>query len=344
MAAQDEWTWARALGACLVIVMAATVMGCGGGGAGVPDTWLFRVTDLGTLGGDMSCATAVNDSGQVVGWSRLAGTNARHAFRWTGGNMIDLGTLAAGGDSEATGINNSGVICGTSDVHGPNQRAFRYFNNQLEDIGTLGAAVNATAEGISSAGQIVGGSDSKPFLYSGGQMQELPTPGGSGGAMAINDQGQVAGWYWLAGGVTSHAFRGTLAAATGLGALGGTSSMPLAINDDGEVAGYYVDGTHKRLFVYRNGAMQNIGTLGGASGQAHGINNAGVVVGIDSTGTNGSHAFLWDGTMRDLNGLLDAASQSWTLIRATDINNNNVIVGQGLAPGGDYHAFIARPI
>jgi len=105
-----------------------------------------------------------------------------------------------------------------------------------------------------------------------------------------------------------------------------------------------VDDGHKRLFIYRNGAMTNIGTLGGTSGEAHAINNAGVVVGIDRTADPATHAFLWDGTMRDLNDLLDASSQGWTLTNASDINKNNVIVGQGLAPGGDYHAFIARPI
>ena len=345
MAALDGWRWTRPVSACLVMVAAVVLAGCGGGGGGgTAATWRFRVTDLGTLGGDTSDALAVNDSGQVVGWSRLAGTDTFHAFRYAGGNLLDLGTLAAGGNSRATGINNSGVICGTSNVATDNQRAFRYLNQQMQDLGTLGVAISATACGINNAGEIVGGSGGRPFLWAGGQMQELPTPGGSGEANAVNRDGMVAGWFWLDGMSAAHAFRGTLAEATDLGALGGTGSGAFAINDRGECAGYYVDGANKRLFIYRNGTMQNIGTLGGAQGEAHGINNTGIVVGNDGTAAGPSHAFLWDGTIRDLNDLLDAASQGWTLTRANDISNHNVIVGQGLAPNGQYHAFLARRI
>lgn len=343
MAGMDRRRWTWAVGGCLVMAAAVMLAGCGGGGDG-GGAWLFRVTDLGTLGGDMSEALAVNDSGHVVGWSRLAGTNTYHAFRYTGGNLQDLGTLAAGGNSEASGINNGGVICGTSDVAGANQRGFRWANQQMQDLGTLGAAVNANALGINNAGQIVGSSGGTPFIWQGGQMQELPTPGGSGEAAAVNRDGMVAGWFWLNDMSAAHAFRGTLAGAIDLGALGGTGSNAFAINDSGECAGFYVDGGDKRLFVYRNNAMQNIGTLGGAQGEAHGINNAGIVVGDDWTAGHILHAFLWDGTMRDLNDLLDPLSRDWVLIRANDISNNNVIVGQGLAPGGEYHAFIARPL
>src|SRR5688500_18721801 len=57
---------------------------------------------LGTLGGTTSSGQAVNDAGQVAGWSFLAGDAAAHAFRYdgtpgAGGVMRDLGSLA--GDS-----------------------------------------------------------------------------------------------------------------------------------------------------------------------------------------------------------------------------------------------------
>jgi len=52
------------------------------GGAQTAHAQNFTVTDLGTLGGDRSSARAVNDSGQVVGYSSTAG-GANHAFSWT---------------------------------------------------------------------------------------------------------------------------------------------------------------------------------------------------------------------------------------------------------------------
>lgn len=336
------WLSIGIVGLALVVL----IVGCDGGGGGGGDgngTRLFRVTDLGTLGGNMSEARALNASRQVVGWSRLAGTETHHAFLWQNGTMTDLGTLAAGGNSEASGINSQGVICGTSDVAGPNQRAFRYINGQMEDIGTVSPWINACAEGINDAGQIVGVSGGAAFLWDEGEIHTLPTPGGPGGAYAINRHGVVAGWFWLEDMSESFAFRGSRTEAINLGSLGDGGSTGFAINDAGDCAGFYVDGGYKRLFVYRGGVMQNIGTLGGSQGEAHGINNRGVIVGTDWNAALQLRAFVYDGTIRDLNDLLDSQSQGWMLVGAYAINDDGVIVGTGMAPGGEYHAFMARP-
>jgi uncharacterized protein (TIGR03437 family) len=106
------------------------------------------VTDLGVLQGDIcSAASAINNSGSVVGFSsnqppdftlQLAGlfyppANNYHAFLYSGGKMYNLANQLVNGTgwqlSFAMGINNAGQIVGTGFYEGPNgaatvQRAF----------------------------------------------------------------------------------------------------------------------------------------------------------------------------------------------------------------------------
>ena len=56
------------------------------------------MTDLGTLGGNLSFAYAISNRGQIVGYSKTASGEDR-AFLWEDGTMADLGTL--GGASSA---------------------------------------------------------------------------------------------------------------------------------------------------------------------------------------------------------------------------------------------------
>lgn len=73
--------------------------------------------DLGTLpGGNLSQAYAINDAGEVVGYSQTPGGQLR-AFVWTASaGMQDIGTLPGGSNAVANGINNAGWVVGWSDT------------------------------------------------------------------------------------------------------------------------------------------------------------------------------------------------------------------------------------
>jgi probable HAF family extracellular repeat protein len=71
--------------------------------------------DLGTLGGATATAQAINNRGQVTGYSATANGDI-HAFLWEKGLMIDLGTLR-GNYSDAYAINDLGQVAGQSAGH-----------------------------------------------------------------------------------------------------------------------------------------------------------------------------------------------------------------------------------
>jgi len=120
-----------------------------------------------------SSATAVNDSGQVVGWTYSA-THGYAAFlitplesdddehRWhedadgDGANdlMISLGTLG-GTNSWARAINSRGWIVGEADTADWYTQAFIWVDGQMTDLGTLGGS-NSSASGINDQGVVVG--------------------------------------------------------------------------------------------------------------------------------------------------------------------------------------------
>ncbi len=131
-------------------------------------------TNLGTLGG-LSIATALNDDGQIVGYSRVAG-DLNHAFLYTGSTMTDLGTLG-GSESIAFAINCDGQVVGRSNTTSGPCHAFLYSQGTMIDIDMFGSS-SSVANGINGEGQIVGcysGTDglNHGFLYQDGVMTDF---------------------------------------------------------------------------------------------------------------------------------------------------------------------------
>lgn len=114
----------------------------------------YEVIDLGSLGGNESVATALNDRREVVGYSQTA-HGEEHAFLWRKGQMTDL-TTPGKGFSKAHDINNSGAVVGYFTPPGKKvRRPFVWRNGQLRALPVLGPD-DGVANAINSRGEIVG--------------------------------------------------------------------------------------------------------------------------------------------------------------------------------------------
>ena len=282
-----------------------------------------KATPLPTLGGRGGFGLGVNDAGQVAGYTRITGATPTeaspdHAAVWTGGKPTDLGTLPGGTQSFGYGINAAGQVAGSGDIASGDDRAFR----------------SSAGGGLTILDKLPGGTYSE--------------------ASTINDAGTVAGYandgntyvgvYWEAG---TNAIR--------IKGLSGGNSLASAINNRGQITGYadlaahdgFAAGATADAILYdtATGQLTDLGTLGGAYVYSLGaaINGSGVVVGHAYTADFADErAFVYaDGRLSDLNSLVDAPG--WTLQFAYGINDAGQIVGQGIDPAGNEHAFRLNP-
>jgi probable HAF family extracellular repeat protein len=173
-----------------------------------------QMISLGTLGGTMGGtgpqgSIMINNRGQIIGTSNLAGDQFFHAFLWENGVMSDLRTLG-GPTSTALWINEAGEVVGEADIsdvsdgNGFPHHAFLWRDGNMRDLGTLG--FTSHAESINNKRQVVGRSRIEcetcvlqhAFLWeNGGPMIDLNTtiPANSGlqliDAVNINDRGEI---------------------------------------------------------------------------------------------------------------------------------------------------------
>lgn len=180
---------------------------------------------------DQSGAVAINNAGQIVGFS--PSPTGRHAVLWSSTGVVqDLGTLG-GTASQAIDINASGMVIGKSQIAGDAETHFFRWSTEtgMQDLNTLLGAITSVVA-INDAGQIIGtytapGGASHAFLYTPGSgLLDLGTLGGATSApTGLNNNGQVVGSSTLAD-ASTHAFLWTptdgmedITAITGIGAV-----------------------------------------------------------------------------------------------------------------------------
>ena len=196
---------------------------------GVPtlDPFLWEhgaMRDLGSLGGTFGCAVSLNNRGQVVGYSNLAGDLAFHPFIWDDAALKDLGTLG-GNNGLPYQINENGHVVGRADVTDictacapGNQKQlhhpFIWKNGVMTDLGLVSGDTAGTAYSVNSKDQVVGrtvqcmqiGADDgcngpvyHAFLWQRGTIFDVQTLIASDSVITVNDvrnineRGEIAG-------------------------------------------------------------------------------------------------------------------------------------------------------
>jgi probable HAF family extracellular repeat protein len=310
---------------------------------------IFKIYNLGTLGGSSSSGNAINNLGWVLGNANLAGDQVTHATVWIDGMKADLGTLGGANSVVEWPVhNNLGVISGAAETAqiDPLQEAwscsaffpppptthvclaFRYFEGTMTPLPTLGG-INGYGAGINQRGDVVGWAETRAHDTScvtpqvlqfeavewraDGKLQELPPYAGDqdSAATAINDSGEVVG-------------------------ISGTCDVAVGA------------GTAKHALIWRDGVPATIPTFGG-----HGwntptdINRFGQVVGFadvpdDVTGGVLTPfplplGFIWSaatGTVK----ILPLPGDQYAIAYA--INDWGAVVGQSFGGSEGSRAFI----
>jgi probable HAF family extracellular repeat protein len=223
------------------------------------------MTALPTLGGPNSYALGVNASGEIIGWSELAGADSNcrapqvynwHGFAYRNGTIRDLPPLPAEPPlpadtlSGALGINDAGDIVGASGICG--------------NANTIGYGITRHAVLWRKDGTVIdlgslGGVNPNPSNYLGGFA-----------ATGINNRGQICGLSDLPPDKTTHFDKTTHAffwedrVMTDLGTLPGDYySFAWGIGESGQVLGQSCDSTQSicRGFIWQDGVMTDVNSL-----------------------------------------------------------------------------------
>jgi probable HAF family extracellular repeat protein len=289
----------------------------------------YTLTDLGTLGGSTSWASAVNDSGQVVGAAYFKGDSHTDPFLYYNGTMTDLwpGTKLG---ADAVAISNSGhyVVNYGLNANGTNE-SYLWLGNAWVDLGTGDAVAINSSDTVIGNG-LNGTGDGSYWTFSNGQLSYLPTSEFPPNiveitAWNINDYGLIAAACQEpeeeAGGCV-------LGGATPVYLQNFTQNQPYGLNSDGAVCNQ----SEYNLAAYwsPDGALAQEFPFKGELSFCDALDNFGV--GVGAAQVNGipysiTNALIFDSLngARDLNQLIPKPSisnYSLKVMQGVSISNN----------------------
>src|SRR6185503_2738093 len=207
--------------------------------------------NLGTLGGTESLAFMINEAGDVLGDSLIAGNQYYRSFILRNGLMTDLGTLG-GNWNTAYDMNNLGHVVGEAETAAGTTMPFIWRNGVMTDLNTLlppsSGWLLASAYHINDADQVVGfgfyngefawyllspGNANQPPVANAGSDQtvECSTLTQLDGSASTDPDNDPLTFEWREG-TTVLGYGATLSVNLGLG----THTVTLTVRDSNEVS------------------------------------------------------------------------------------------------------------
>lgn len=314
----------------------------------------YQITDLSAAWLINPMARAVNDSGLIAG-DRLG--TPYYALLWENQTPRSLNTTRYN-SCAAYAINKYGTVAGAaSDYNSFSPYYAAYWDASGIHILYTTFGYNSRANGINDSNDIVGvmgtaSGQNHAVIWDNSDPHDLGTLGGAkSGAEDINNDGLIVGSADTLSG-ESHATMWINGNPNDLGTLGGSTSDARAINNLGLTVGTAdtskYDSRSNSIFhacLWGADGPHDLGDLGGSNSFAYDINDKGQVVGGSMIASDNlySRAFIWqNGVMKDLDTLIPQDS-GWTLWTARGINNDGLIIGNGIHNGVS-SSFLLTPV
>lgn len=260
---------------------------------------------------------AINASAQVTGFYHITvnGSDQIHPFIWENNTLTGLSLLNNGTQGTGYGIDNSGNVVGYSITGSGEWRASKWASGSTTATALpifSSSTPNSVAWGISNDGNYAVGHSSKPYY-------RRPTMWESGSVTDLTQN--------LNPPVTVR------------------NSLAYDVNNQGNAVGYITPTTPSQVYaaLWKDGELIQIST---AQSHAWAINNNDQLVGQSNyTPNSADNAFYWspENGLSYLNDLVPEDS-TWDLRVALDINDEGQIVGWGVNPNGDKHAYRLDPV
>ncbi|MFG0330166.1 MAG: hypothetical protein ACF8PN_09740 [Phycisphaerales bacterium] len=327
----------RFLNASVIVSASLTVV------ASAANAQLYQSEAVGTLGGDDTTPSVINNLGVVSGVSQTA-DGQFVAFIKTPDKA--LMALDDANWASVHGMNDLNEVVGVGD-----NMPLYWNGSETTTLAIPGTHLSGIAFDINNAGVAVGHSRyvidnfsyTAALKWDGGVPIELPSLGGSNSAVAINELGDIVGSSYDSGGD----LHSVLWPATGGIIQLADLDHAHDVNNAREVAGWVFNGEGGRTAaVWAGGVVTELGYIaaprqGAPISEAVAIADDGCVGGWSTTRDDYIHAVAWE------NGFLIDADELFVgpgyLSNAIDMNNARQLLVRGNWNGND-DGFILTPI